>query len=89
MAIVANRDPQYVKRNRTRLYHPPGAIVPATRIPVIILVNPVQAIVKEIVSRHLRGIVDRISRHRNQLRKQRQVDPDADMGCSYADAHLR
>ena len=70
------------------LHKPPGAVVPGTRVPVIVLVNPVHAIVKEIIGIHLWSVVDRIARHRDEFRVQRQVDPDAHVGELDTDAHL-
>jgi hypothetical protein len=47
--IVKNRDAQDKQWHKFRLHIPPRAIEPVTRKPKIVLVNPEQAIVKEIV----------------------------------------
>ena len=37
----------------------PRAIVPAARIPVVVLVHPIQAVVKEVIRMHMWVVVDR------------------------------
>ncbi|MFA7061602.1 MAG: hypothetical protein WC156_12405 [Pedobacter sp.] len=83
-----NRDTQDKQRHHLRLHKRPGAVVPGAGIPVIVLVNPVHAIVKEIIGIHLWSVVDRISRYRDEMREQRQVDPDAHVWQPDTDAHL-
>src|SRR6266508_811842 len=86
--VVADRNSQHEYRHHLWPRNPPRPVVPGACVPVIPLVDPVQAIVKEIVRLHARRVVDRVARHRDQLRVQRQVDPDAHMGKPDADAHL-
>ena len=77
LTVIADGNPQNVKRYHYRVDIAPRAVVPGTRVPVIVLVNPVHAVVKEVVALNIRRIVDRIARYRDQFRKERQVDPDA------------
>src|SRR6266545_579826 len=86
--VVADRNSQDEYRHRLPSHNPPGSVVPGARVPVIPLVDPVHAIVEEVVCLHARGVVDRVARHRDQFRVQRQVDPDAHVGKPDADAHL-
>src|SRR6266508_3663135 len=86
--VVADRNSQDEYRHRLPSHNPPGSVVPGARVPVIPLVDPVHAIVEEVVCLHARGVVDRVARHRDQFRVQRQVDPDAHVGTPYGDAHL-
>jgi hypothetical protein len=76
MPVVANGNTQYEVRHNRWVHETPRAVVPGTRVPVIVLVDPVHAIVKEIVGINLWRIVDRIAWHRNEFREQRQADPD-------------
>ena len=80
MPVVANGNTQDELRHNQWVHKPPGAVVPGTRVPVIVLVDPVHAIVKEIVGINLWCIVDRIAWHRNEFREQRQVDSDVHAG---------
>src|SRR6266699_31131 len=86
--VVADRNSQDEYRHRLPSHNPPGSVVPGARVPVIPLVDPVHAIVEEVVCLHAWGVVDRVARHRDQFRVQRQVDPDAHVGKPDADAHL-
>ena len=86
--VVTHRNAQDVKRHEIRFNEPPGAVVPRTGIPGVILVDPVHAIVEEIICIQARRIVDRIARHRHKFRVQRQVDPDAHIGQTDSDAYL-
>ncbi|WP_223905329.1 hypothetical protein [Geobacter sp. AOG1] len=80
LSVVAHGDTQDVQRHGIRVHKPPGAVVPGTRVPVIALENPVHPIVKEIVVIHPWSVVDRIFRHPDKFREQRQVDTDAHVG---------
>src|SRR6266545_2956425 len=84
--VVADRNSQDEYRHRLPSHNPPGSVVQGARVPVIPLVDPVHAIVEEVVCLHARGVVDRVARHRDQFRVQRQVDPDAHVGKPEADA---
>src|SRR5713101_8817006 len=88
MAIVAHGYPQDERRHDLWAHHPPGSVVPGTRVPVIPLVRPVHAIVEEQVHFPSRSVVDRVVRHHNEFGERRQVDPDAHAGNSDANAHL-
>src|SRR3972149_11043298 len=66
----------------------PRPVVPGTRVPVAPVVDPVQAVVEEEIRTQPRRIIDGVARHGDQLRKHRQVDPDAHAGKSDADTHL-
>lgn len=57
-------------------------------MPAVILVDPVHAIVEEIVGFHAGSVVDRIAGHRNQLREKRQIDSDVHAGQSDTDADI-
>jgi hypothetical protein len=69
--VVAHRDSQDEHRDDIRLDNPPGSVVPVARVPVIVQVNPVQAVVEEIVGIHPWSVVDRVARHRYEFREQR------------------
>src|SRR6185369_3505084 len=88
LPVVAYRDTKDKQRYNLRLHKPPGAVVPGTRVPVVVLVDPVHAVVKEIIAIHLWSIVDRVARHGGEFRVQRQVDPDAHVRQPDTDAHL-
>jgi len=64
LAVVTNGHPQHKKRHSCRFDKTPRTVVPEARIPVIILIDPVHAVIKEIISIHLWGIINRISRYR-------------------------
>ena len=80
LAIVAYGNPQDIQRHNLRPYYSPGTVVPGTGIPVVVQVNPVHAIVKEIVGIQVWSVVDRVARHQDEFRVKRQVDPDAHTG---------
>src|SRR5438094_7407633 len=61
--VVAHRDSQHEKRHNFRGHELPRPVVPGTHVPVIPLVYPVHAIVKEKVQRQSRSVVDRVTRH--------------------------
>ncbi|HEY3309512.1 MAG TPA: hypothetical protein VGJ93_13745 [Desulfuromonadaceae bacterium] len=80
LPVIAHGDTEDKRRDNLWLYKPPRAVVPGTGVPCVILVNPVHAIIKEIVVIHLWGIIDWVARHRHEFRVQRQVDPNAYVG---------
>jgi hypothetical protein len=80
LAVIADGNPQDIQRYRGRIHISPRAIVPAARVPVVTLVDPVHAIVKKVVAVDPGRVVDGIARYRNQLRIYGQVDPDAHIG---------
>jgi hypothetical protein len=80
LSIEAHRDLQDETRHSSRIAKPPGSIIPGTRVPIIVLENPVHTIVKEIIGINLWRIIDRIAWHWDEFRKYRQVDPDAQVG---------
>src|SRR6266581_4334383 len=86
--VVADRNSQDEYRYHLRPRDPPRPVVPGAGVPGIPLVDPVQAVVKEIVCLHARSVIDRVARHRDQFRVQGQVDPDAHVRKPDADAHL-
>jgi hypothetical protein len=87
LTVIAYRDTKDEQRHKFRLYKAPWAVVPGTRIPVIILIYPVHTIVKEIVGINPWSIIDRIARHRGQFREQRQIDTDAQVRQPDTDAY--
>ena len=86
--VVANRDAQYVKRNGFGDDQPPRSVVPGARVPVVRLVDPIHAVIEEVVRAHSRRVIDGVSGHRNEFRVDRQVDSDGDTWQPDADAHL-
>ena len=80
LAVVAHRNAQHIQRHIIRFRQLPRPVVPAARIPVVSLVDPVQAVVKEIIRIRSRVVVDGIARHPDEPRIRRHVDPDADAG---------
>jgi len=86
--VEVHGDSQDEERHNRRFHKPPGAVVPGTRVPVIVLVDPVHAVVKEIVAIHAWSVVDRVARHQDEFRVQRQVDADAHIGQPDTDAYL-
>jgi hypothetical protein len=45
--VIADRHSQDVRRHADRVYRVPRAVVPSAAVPVVILKNPVQAIVEK------------------------------------------
>jgi len=88
LTVVANRDTQDKKRYNLWLHIRPWAVVPGTGVPVVIMVDPVQAVIKEIVGIYLWSIIDRIARDRNELRVQRHVNTDTDVWQADTDTYL-
>ena len=89
LPVVANGDAQDVQRYVLGIHGTPRTVVPGARIPAIPVVDPVEAVVEEVVRIDARRVIDRISGHRHELREQRQVDADAHVGKPDPDAHLR
>lgn len=85
-AVVAYRNAQHKQRHILRPRQLPRPVVPAAHIPVVALVHPIQAVVKEVIRIHSRGVVDRIARYLDELRIRRHIDTDVDTGQSDADA---
>ncbi len=88
MPVVAHRNSQDEHRHNLRCRQRPGSVVPATRVPVVSLVGPEEAIVEEEVPVQSRSVVDGRARHHDELRERRQVDPDVDARETDPDAHL-
>ena len=89
LAVVAHRDAQHVHGHVFRRDRLPGAVVPATLIPDVIAVDPVLAIVKEIVGVGPRGVIDRVAGNEHHLGIGRHVDANAQARHSHAEADLR
>ncbi len=88
LAVIAHGNAQHVHRHDVARHQPPRPVVPGARVPVVALVDPVHAVVEEVVGTDLRRVVDRIPRHRDELRIHGQVDADAHVGKPDPDAHL-
>ena len=88
LAVIADRHAQHVERHVLRPHRVPRAVVPIARIPVVILIDPVQAVVEEVVRTRLRCVIDGVARHAHQLRVRRHVDADLHAGRADADAEL-
>jgi hypothetical protein len=80
LAIVPHRNTQNIQWHVIWVYSTPGTVVPGTGIPGIIFVDPIHPIIKEIVGVHPWSIIDRIIRHPDKFRVDRQVNPDAHVG---------
>src|SRR5512139_1673720 len=61
--VVPHRHAQQEDRNGFRPDQSPWPVVPGTRIPVVRLVDPVHAVVEEVVRIQLRRVIDRVTRH--------------------------
>src|SRR6185369_17097036 len=57
IAVVAHRNAQYIHRHGLRAHQPPGAVVPGTAVPVVLLIDPVDAVVEEEVRLQARCVV--------------------------------
>ena len=77
LAVVAYGDAQDEQRNNLRSHYSPGAVVPGAGVPVVIHVNPVHSIMKEIVGIQLWSVIDGVTRHQNEFRVDRKIDADA------------
>ena len=88
IAVVAYRDAQDEQRHRRRRHARPRPAVPGAGVPVIVLIDPVHAIVEEEIRIQSWSIVNGVTRHPDKVRVVRQVDPDAYAGKPDADAHL-
>ena len=49
LAVVADRNNQHQSRHEFRRRQLPGSVVPVARIPIVLLVDPIHAVVKEII----------------------------------------
>jgi hypothetical protein len=88
IAVVAYRDAQDEQRHHRRRYARPRPAVPGAGVPVIVLIDPVHAIVEEEIRIQSWSIVNGVTRYPDKVRVERQVDPDAYAGKPDADAHL-
>jgi len=88
IAVIAHRNAQDEDRQIPGVHRPPWAVVPVAGVPGVVLVDPVQAVVEEVVGCHVGRVVDRVARHHHQLWEQRQVDADADVGQADTDADV-
>ena len=86
--VVTHGHTQHKQRHVVRFDEIPGAVIPGTRIPAIILIHPVQAVIKEIIRLRLRCVIHRVAGYRNEFRIHRLVDPDAHTGNRDIDADL-
>lgn len=78
MAVVAHRNAQN-ERGDIGWFDPvPRAVIPAAHIPVVVLVYPVKAIVKEIIHSELRGIVNGVTRNNGEAGICGQVEAEVD-----------
>jgi hypothetical protein len=68
LAVVAYRDTQNVQRHNLSINISPWPVVPSAGIPVILLENPVHAIVKKQVYVLSRRVVDRVTGHNDKFR---------------------
>ncbi len=87
-AVVAHRDSQHKQRHEFRGHPAPRPVVPGARVPDVVPVHPVHAIVEEEVRIQSRRVVDGIAGHSDELGEHGQVDADAHAGENDADAHL-
>src|SRR3989338_9345660 len=74
LTVIAHGDSQDEHGDNLWSHNPPRPVVPFTRIPIIILVDPVQPVVKKEVRLQSRCIVNRVTRYNNELRICRHVD---------------
>jgi hypothetical protein len=88
MQVITHRNTKDEYRHFLRLYNPPWSVVPVTGVPVIILVNPVKTVVIKIVGIQPWSVIDRIARHPDEFREQRQVDSDTHIRQPDTYAHL-
>ena len=88
VTVVAHRNAQHEQWDVLRFDQIPRPIVPGARIPVVVRVDPIQAVVKEVIRTRSRVIVDRIARYRDQPRVCRHAEADAYTVRPYADAYL-
>ena len=84
--VVENRHAQYEIRYEPRLDQIPWAVVPRARVPIIVGVGPVKAIVEKQVRIHPWSVIDGVAGNRHKLRISGQVDPYADARQVDADA---
>lgn len=77
-AVIAHRNAQHIHRHVLGLYLFPRPVVPTADIPVVLIVDPIEAIVKEVIPIGLRRIVDGIARHPDESRVDRHVDANVD-----------
>lgn len=86
LPVIADRYAQDEQWHIFWLNRPPGAVVPGAGIPAVTLVDPVHSVVKKVVGFHAWSVVDRIARHRDQMREKRQIYPDVHIRQADADA---
>lgn len=79
ISVVTHGDTQDEERYIPGVHELPGAVVPVARIPVVILVNPVHAVVKEKIQIQLGCVVDGVTRNPHEFRINRDIDPNVDM----------
>ena len=89
--VEAYRNTQNEIRHSLRRHQIPRTVVPSARVPRIVREGPVEAIIEEQVDVEIRGVIDRKSRHRNQIRIRWDTDsdPHARHGDTHTDTHLR
>src|SRR3569623_1650365 len=86
MTVITDRNAQDIQRHLITIHQVPRSVVPAARIPVVILEYPVQTIVEEDIHILPGGVVDGVAWHPDKPRIRRKVDADADAGHVDADA---
>jgi hypothetical protein len=86
--VVTHGDAQDKQRHIFRGNKIPRAVVPGTRVPVVLLVDPVHTIVKEVVRIQLWCIVDWVARYRDKVRERGNVDSNIYARKSDADTYL-
>ncbi len=89
LAVVANRDSQHVKRHGLGRDFAPRSVVPGARVPATVEEDPVEAVVEEDVGIDARRVIDRVARHADEFRIDREVYPDADVRFPDEEGHLR
>src|SRR3984893_17740610 len=77
-AVVSDGDAQEDLRHDAGVDRRPGAVVPGARVPAVILIDPVHAVVEEEVGVHLRSVVDGGARHDGETREPREMNPDVE-----------
>lgn len=77
--VVTHGDAQDEERNIPRVHEIPGPVVPGAHIPVVILIDPVHAVIKEKIQIQLRCVVDGVTRNPLEFRINRDADPDVDI----------
>ena len=78
--VITHGHTQHKQWHLIRINGIPGTVVPDTRIPAVIVVHPVQTVVKEIVGLCVRRVIDGRAGYQHELRIKRLMDADADPG---------